>query len=123
MQKHIYDETNGLTYTLCGDYYLPDLEPPETPKVGKYGLLRLEFLRKSKRPLFTGLLLSGKLNEHLEEIDRTANAMFDRLTKQYAEREGVNEKLKAENQPEWVRRMNGIRERVDEIILVDLINN
>ena len=71
--------------------------------------------------IFTGMLLSGKLNAHLEEIDRTANEMYDLLIKQYAAREGITEQLKAKNQMEWVRRMNGIRERVEETVVSELI--
>jgi hypothetical protein len=82
---------------------------------------RRDFLRKHHDGIYTGLLLSGKLNAHLEEIDRSANEMFDLLVKQYAEREGVTEQLKAENQMEWVRRMNSIRDRAEEVIMTNLI--
>ncbi len=78
-------------------------------------------MRKHHDGIYTGLLLSGKLNAHLEEIDRSANEMFDLLVKQYAEREGVTEQLKAENQMEWVRRMNSIRDRAEEVIMTNLI--
>ena len=84
-------------------------------------MMRRNHLRKYHDGIYTGMLLSGKLNAHLEEIDRSASEMFDLLVKQYAEREGVSEQLKAENQVEWVRRMNGIQERVEEIIESELI--
>ena len=108
---------NTITYHREGDYLLPDLVPPAPPRIGIWSIQRRDFLRKHHDGLYTGLLLSGKLNAHLEEIDRSANEMFDLLIKQYAEREGVTEELKAQDQMEWVRRMNGIRERVEETIL------
>ena len=83
---------------------------------------RREYLKKYHDGIYTGLLLSGKLNAHLEEIDRSALDMYDLLMKQYTERDGNTEALKSENQMEWVRRMNSIRERVEEIVLYDLIN-
>ena len=107
---------NELTYHREGDYLLPDLIPPEAPRIGIWGMRRREFLRKNHDGIYTGLLLSGKLNAHLEEIDRSANEMVDLLIKQYAEREGVTEQLKAEKQVEWVRRMNNIRESVEELV-------
>ena len=112
---------NMITYHRDGDYLLPDLVPPTAPRIGVWGMRRWDFLRKRHDGLYTGLLLSGKLNAHLEEIDRSANEIFDLLVKQYAEREGVTEELKARNQMEWVRRMNGIREQVEETILRKLI--
>jgi len=112
---------NELTYHRERDYLLPDLIPPATPRIGIWGMRRREFLRKHHGGIYTGLLLSGKLNAHLEEIDRSANEMFDLLIKQYAEREGVTEKLKASDQMEWVRQMNSIRECVEEIVNHDLV--
>ena len=96
---------------------IPDLIPPESPQIGIWGMRRREFLRKHHGGIYTGLLFSGKLNAHLEEIDRSANEMFDLLMKQYAESEGVTEKLKAESQMEWVRRVNSIHSRAEEIVL------
>ena len=110
-----------ITYRQEGDYLLPNLLPPDAPRIGVWGLRRKRFLQKYHNGIYTGLLLSGKLNTHLEEIDRAAGEMFDLLIKQMAEREGVTEELKAQNQIEWVRRMNGIRERATEAILADLI--
>ena len=113
----------NLSYHQEGDYLLPDLLPPESPCIGIWGLRRRNYLQKHHNGIYTGLLLSGKLNAHLEEIDRTANEIFDLLMKQYAAREGVTEVLKARNQMEWVRRMNSIRERVEEMINTELICN
>ena len=110
------------TYHLEGDYLLPDLVPPEASDVGIWGIRRKHFLQKQHDGIYTGLLLSGKLNDHLEEIDRSANELFKLLIEQYAAREGVTEQLKAENQMDWVRRMNGIRERVESLIHQELIN-
>ena len=112
---------NELTYHREGDYLLPDLIPPEVPRIGVWGIRRREFLRKHHDGIYTGLLLRGKLNAHLEEIDRSASEMFDLLMKQYAEREGVTEELKALAQMEWVQRMNSIRERVEEVMLQEFI--
>ena len=112
---------NTITYHREGDYRLPDLVPPAPPKIGIWGMRRWDFLKKHHDSLYTGLLLSGKLNAHLEEIDHSANEMFDLLVKQYAEREGVTEALKAKDQMEWVRQMNSIREGVEETILCELI--
>ena len=111
----------ALTYHQEGDYLLPDLIPPMSPCIGIWGLRRRDYLRKYHDGIYTGMLLSGKLNAHLEEIDRSANEMFDQLVKNYAEREGVTERLKERNQMEWVQRMNGIRNRVEEIITKELI--
>lgn len=112
---------NELTYHREGDYLLPELIPPEAPRIGVWGMRRREFLRKHHGGIYTSLLLSGKLNAHLEEIDRAANEMYDQMIVQYAEREGLTEELKAEDQMEWVRRMNGIRERVEETVVSELI--
>ena len=113
----------NITYHREGDYLFPDLLPPEPPRIGVWGRRRLRYLKDHRKPIHTGLLLSGKLNAYLEEIDRSASEMFELLMKQYAEREGVTETLKAENQMEWVQRMNSIRERVEEIVLCDLIHS
>lgn len=110
-----------LTYHREGDYLIPDLLPPPSPNIGVWGQRRKQYLQQNHDSLYTGLLLSGKLNSHLEEIDRSANDMFDLLMKQYAAREGVAEQLKVENQMEWVRRMNGLRQMVEEVIYQDLI--
>jgi hypothetical protein len=95
--------------------------PPKSPRIGVWGIRRRDYLRKYHDGIYTGMLLTGKLNAHLEEIDRSANEMFDLLVKQYVDREGVNELLKADNQMEWVRRMNNIREQIEEIVAPELI--
>lgn len=122
MNKHITDEKTGISYTLQGDYYLPDLAlPPEEQPVGVWGQRHLRYIRQHKRLLHANLLTSGKLNSYLADIDRQAEKMFSRLVKQMAENEGVTEKLKAENQMLWVGKMNNIRNRAMEIVSNDLI--
>lgn len=112
-----------ITYTLVGDYYLPNLTAPESPKVGRWGMLRFNYLREHREALYTIMLMKGTLNPHLEEIDRQAQEMEQLLISQLAQQEGVTEQLKAENQMEWVARMNNIRNRADEIVLNDLIDS
>ena len=110
-----------ITYTLVGDYYLPNLAAPEPPKVGRWGMLRFSYLRKHREALYTIMLMENTLNSHLEEIDRQAQEMEQQLISQLAQQEGVTEQLKAENQMEWVARMSNIRNRADEIVLKELI--
>lgn len=110
-----------LTYTMQGDYLLPDLTVPEAPRIGKYGMLRRSYLRNHRDGLYTGMLLSGKLNGHLEEIDRQANELMDRLTQQLAKTQGVTESLKASEQMRWVQLMNNIRSLAEETVLTELI--
>ena len=110
-----------ITYTLVGDYYLPNLAAPEPPKVGRWGMLRFSYLRKHREALYTIMLMENTLNSHLEEIDRQAQEMEQQLISQLAQQEGVTEQLKAENQMEWVARMSNIRNRADEIVLNELI--
>ena len=110
-----------LTYHRHGDYLIPDLEAPEAPRIGKYGTMRHQYLRNHHRGIFDGMLLKGILNAHLEEIDRQANEMMERLTTQMAQREGVTEALKADDQMAWVAAMNNIKNRVEEIVLHELI--
>lgn len=123
MKKHIYDEKNGISYTLQGDYYLLDIALPneEQQPVGLWGQRHLRYIKQHRKVLYTDLLTSGKLNSYLTDIDKQAEEMFFRLVKQMAEREGVTEKLKAENQMKWVGRMNNIRSRAAEIVNTDLI--
>ena len=111
----------NITYTQVGDYLLPNLIPPESPKVGRWGMLRHSYLRNHREGIYTGMLMKGTLNAHLEEIDRQANEMEQRLISQLAQQEEITEQLKAEKQLEWVRQMNSIRNRADEIVLHDLI--
>ena len=112
-----------LTYRQEGDYLLPNLEAPESPKIGKYGMLRREFLRKHRDPIYTGMLLSGKLTTYLTEIDRQATEMVSSLTAQMARSEGVTESMKATDQMLWVQSMNSIRQRAEEIATQQLIYN
>ena len=111
----------GLTYHQNGDYLIPNLEAPEAPRIGKYGTMRHQYLRSHHRGIFDGMLLKGTLNAHLEEIDRQANEMLERLTRQMAAQEGVTEQLKAADQLAWVGCMNSIRNRAEEIISAELI--
>ncbi|MBQ3760358.1 MAG: TnpV protein [Synergistaceae bacterium] len=110
-----------LTYRREGDYLLPNLKAPEAPKIGKYGMLRREYLRKNRDPIYTGMFLNGTLNSHLEETDRKANEMLESLTTQMAKSEGVTESLKSNNQMLWVQMMNNIQSRAEEIVLTELI--
>ena len=110
-----------VTYRTEGDYLLPNLTVPEAPKVGKYGMLRREYLRKNKNGIYTGMLLSGKLNGHLGEVDRQATEMVENLTAQMAKAEGVTEQLKATDQMRWVGLMNNIRASAEEVVLRELV--
>ena len=110
-----------LTYHWEGDYLIPDLDPPEAPKIGKFGTVRHQYLRNYHRGIFDGMLLKGTLNAHLEEIDRQANEMLERLISQMAKVEGVTETLKAQDQMAWVAAMNSSQNRAEEIILQALI--
>lgn len=123
MEKYIFDERNGLWYELQGDYYLPCLKLPEGEQqpVGLSGQRHLQYIKQNRKVFYLNLLTSGKLNGYLSDIDKQAEEMFFRLVKQIAEREGVTETLKAENQMEWVGRMNNIRSRAKEFINNELI--
>ena len=125
MDKHIYNEQTGISYTLQGDYYFPDLALPEQEDmpIGLWGQRHLRYIKQHHKVRYTNLLTSGKLNGYLADIDKQAEDMFFRLVKQMAEREGVTEQLKANNQMEWVARMNNIRSRTTEIINHDIIYN
>lgn len=121
--KSLYEQLGG-TYHLGSDGMLyPDLLPPEedAPTYGKYGRMRRTYLREHHEGLYTGLLLSGKLNAHLNEIDETAHARMELITRQMATAQGVTEELKARDQMAWVGAMNNIRSAAEEIILDDLI--
>ena len=111
----------NLSYTQHGDYYFPDLEAPEAPRIGKFGTMRHDYLPTWHRGIFDAMLLKGTLNAHLEETDRQANEMLELLIRQLSKREGVTEGLKARDQMEWVRRMNSIRESASEIVEFELI--
>lgn len=115
--------SNNIDYVYSPehDFYIPCLTPPESPKIGKYGRLRLHYLKEHHKGLYTGWLISGKLNAHLEEIDHQAEVMMETLIAQMVKAEGVTEQLKAENQMEWVRQMNSIHAKAEEIVLQEVV--
>ena len=120
MEKHIYDEKNGLSYTLHGDYYLPDLVlNEEEPTYGKYGMLRKQFLKEHRPIQYQNLLLSGKLTAHLNQIDQEVTEQVEVLMKQMAEKQGVNENLK--RQMKWVRLMNNVKASAEEIVMREIV--
>ena len=122
MEKHICDEKNGLSYTLCGDYYLPDLVlNEEEPTYGKYGMLRKQFLKEHRSARYQYMLLTGKLNEHLNQIDQEVREQVETLMEQMIEKQGVTEELKAQDQMKWVRLMNNIKASAEEIILKNMV--
>ena len=122
METHIYDEKNGLSYTLHGDYYLPDLVlNEEEPTYGKYGMLRKQFLKEHRSARYQYLLLTGKLNEHLNQIDQESRKQMEMLMGQMVERQGVTEELKVQDQMKWVRLMNNIKVSAEEIILKNMV--
>ena len=123
MDKYIYDEKNGLWYELQGDYYLPCLKLPkeESRHIGVWGQRHLRYLKQHRKVLYSELLISGKLNDYLADLNEQAEKMFSRLVKQLAEKEGLTEALKAENQMLWVQRMNNIRSAAMEIVSSELI--
>lgn len=112
-----------VTYRAEGDYLLPNLTVPEAPRVGKYGMLRRSYLKNHRSGIYTGMMLSGKLDGHLTEIDRQAHEMVERLIEQMAVQQGVNEQLKATDQIKWVGLMNNIKASAEEIVLRELIYN
>ena len=123
MKRHFTDEKTGISYTLQGDYSLPDLKLPteEQQPIGVWGQRHLRYIKQNRRVLYTNLLTSGKLNSYLADIDRQAEEMFSRLVKELAEREYLTEQLKADNQMEWVGRMNNIHSGAIEIVNTELI--
>lgn len=122
MKKQIYDEKNGLNYTLHGDYYLPDLEINEgEPTYGKYGIMRKQFLKEHRSARYQYLVLTGKLTEHLNQIDKEVREKVEMLAEQMAEQWGVTEELKMQDQMEWVRRMNNIENVAEEMALLEII--
>ena len=120
MKKSLFEEMGG-TYRQEGDYLLPNLSVPELPPLGVWGQRHLRYIKEHRPARYNALLLGGKLNGYLTDIDEQAEDMFFRLVKQMAEREGVTEQLKAQNQMEWVGRMNNIRNIAAEIINHELI--
>ena len=120
MEKSLFERMGGI-YHQEGDYFLPDLSVPKLPAIGIWGQRRKRYMKEHRQALYTALLLSGKLNDHLSEMDTQAKNMFFQLVEQMAEQEGITEQLKAENQMEWVGKMNNIRQRAEEIINTELI--
>ena len=123
MEKYIYNEQNGLWYELQGDYYIPCLvlDEDDPQPIGMWGRRYHRYIKEYRPILYTNLLLSGKLNSYLADIDNQATEMFDRLMKQLAEKEGITEQLKAQDQMAWVGAMNNIRNRTEEIVNAEVI--
>ena len=122
MKKHIYDESNGLIYTLHGDYYLPDLAVNEDePTYGKYGILRKQFLKEYRPARYQYLLITGELTAHLNRVDQDAREQVEILVKQMAEKQNVTEQLKMQDQMKWVGWMNNINICAEEIVLQELV--
>ena len=123
MEKYYYNSENGLWYELQGDYYIPCLILGEEDKrpIGRWGRKHLRYLKEHRPVLYMVLLLGGKLSGHLAEIDARATEMYDLLMKQMAEKEGINEQLKAKDPMTWVGAMNNIRNRVEEIVNAEVI--
>ena len=119
MEKYIYDKNNGLWYELQGDYYIPCLvlDEEDIQPIGLWGRKRLDYIKKHCQALYITLMVSGKLNSHLVEVDNQATEIFDRLMKQLAEKEDITEQLKAEDQMEWVQCMNNIRNWAEVILM------
>ena len=122
--KSLFEQMGG-TYTQQGGYFLPDLQlsPEEERPVGVWGQRRLRYLREHRPILYTNLKTSGQLRSHLADVEEQANNLFLRLVKDYAASEGITEQLKVEDPMEWMRRMNGIRERVTEVVNSEVIFN
>ena len=121
MEKYIYEKSNGLWYERRGEYYFPCLTSEEAPPIGVWGQRHLRFIKQNRRALYLELKTSGRLIAYLADVDHQAESMLDRLMTQLAEREGVTEALKAENQMLWVQCMNSIRYRAEEIVCQDFI--
>ena len=114
-------EKMGGTCRQEGDYLLPNIEAPESPQISIWGQRRLQYLRTNKQVRYTTMLIDGTLKDHLEEVDKSAEEMFEQLTLQMTVQEGITENLKANNQLEWVQRMNNVRNQAAEIVYKELI--
>ena len=124
MEQYIYNEQNSLWYELRGDYYIPCLKLPaqkEERHIGVWGQRHLRYIREHKKALYTSLLTSGRLHSYLADVEEQAQELFDRLMKQRVECEGITETLKADNQMEWVQRMNALRSAVTETVNAEAI--
>lgn len=120
--KSLFEQSSG-TYTLQGDYRLPNITLPaeEERPIGVWGQRRLRYLKQHHKVLYYNLLTSGKLHSHLADVEEEAQILFSRLVKEYAEKEGVNEQLKSTNQMAWVRQMNNIRSRATEVVNLEVV--
>lgn len=127
LAPHYTDEKTGIAYTLVGDYYLPDFalevesEPQEEYVIGRYGRMRANYLKNHRRALYSELLISGKLHEHLHEVEKRAMRQVEDIVKHFAKIEGTDERLKAENQMRWVGLMNNYRHCAEEIVLKEVV--
>ena len=123
MENLVYNEKNGLWYAQQGDYYFPCLTMPNQGnyEIGIWGYRRKQYLKQHHRVLYYNLLTSCKLLPHLADVDQRAEAMFDQLVRKISQKEGITEKLKADNMMLWVQKMNNIRDRVTEIINSEII--
>lgn len=124
LKESYIDKRTGIEYRLFGDYYLPNIvlpKPRRTGNIGKYGRLKLNYMKKYKIPEYTEMLLNNELKSYLLDIEDECKAKIDILIKQMAEKENVNEELKANNQMKWVQKMNNIKSRVEEIVLNEVI--
>ena len=122
-KERFIDEKTGIEYIRKGDYYIPNLvmPPRKNIRIGRYGRMRARFLKENKKAEYSIMLIDNTLQDHLIEVDRTANERYNLLIKQFAEKENITEELKANNQMEWVKMMNNIKNSVEEIILKELI--
>ncbi len=120
--KSIFEQMGG-TYRKVGDYYIPNLVLPDEPEyqIGKYGRMRRAYLKEHHPILYSNFLVQGTLHQHLAEIDESCNQRMELICRQMAQQEGVTEQLKASDQMEWVRRMNNIHNRAEEIVLTELV--
>lgn len=124
MKKHFTDETTGISYTLQGDYYLPDLELPteeKEPNIGVWGMRHANYLKQNHKVVYYNLLTSGNLSSYLTDINERAEDMFQQLVKELSEKEDVTEQLKVTDTMLWVQKMNNIRNRASEIIKSEII--
>ena len=121
MKEKIYDAQIGMEYALVGDYYLPALKPPQTRPIGRWGMLHKAYLKLRKPAYYQSLLLNGKLDTALAKVDEQAADRYEVLIEQMSQQEGISEKLKEENQLEWVRRMKNLENRAAEIVKAELI--
>ena len=125
MDKYIFDESNGLWYELQGDYYIPCLilSEEETQPIGLWGQRHKQYLKEHRHIVYTTMLIDGTLNRYLADINQQAEQMFHRLIDEMAQKQGVTEQLKAENQMEWVQQMNACKAQAEEIVKFELIHD